>query len=1252
MTTTALPSLPTRDRLTGLAWRLETPAGLLGMFAIGFAIRLAIAPWVGFYSDLNYFRQWAEAVAAVGPRHFYSSVRFVDYPPGYIYVLWLLGKISATPSYLLLKLPAFLGDVGMAFVAGTLASRLAPPALARKVPLRALVVAAVLFNPAFLFESAVFGQVNSLPAFLVLAAFLLLLTGRPSLKRDAAATAVYGLAFATKPQACFSLPIVLYLLYRRYLRGRSGPELVDGVLSAGLVALSGLVVWLGSAVPFGLGPIKLLHFYSKASSAHPWTSSDAYNIWGFFGPWRPDKTGDHVFKVAGVPALYIGMLLFAAAVLYLLVRTHRALEADLGSTLLFASALISLLGYVLLTRMHEHYVYTAIALLAPLMFLRRIRWTYALLSLFLLMSIWFSFVGYNLDFHVEPLRVEPLFTWLFGNMTDFTWQTRTWSFVVSAIAIALAWRGPALFSSGSAGGVVAGAPGGAMPPTERSERKPLPRLRFPKATLFSAAPSEQVADRDKWRPRPPLGLPAGWRSWLERVSALGLAEHPDEASSRRWSLTRILPLSLVGLASLFGLIVLRGETHAAQNLNDSSFHLPMVRWASGQIHQGRVPLDGWFPYFSMGSSFFHHYQSLAETLTAYASHLTGAGSQTTYDWFLYLLIALWPIPMYASARLLEWGRWPSAAVAAVAPLIVSTPGYGYEWGSYVWQGYGVYSQLWAMWVLPLAWGLTWQSVVRGRYYAGAALALALTVAIHFMTGYVGELTVIVWVILIGGGILRRAGRAALVVSGSALIGAWVLVPLLADTKWTTQTEFYKGTFINDGYGAKNMLTWLFNSQLFDLGRFPVFTILFWVGLLVCLARARSDLRARALTGAFAFNLLLSFGRRTFGSLVAIIPGSADAELNRFIIGVDLAGIFIAGIGLAWLANAAFRVGRWIVTGRIDVGRYVVAGAAAIAVAVGVLEPAWAERAQYASKGAALIRSQQQYDATDGRALDKLVEIVKRRHDGRVYAGLRSNWGAGYKVGSVPVYAWLSDDGADSIGYTFRTIASLSTDVEAAFDETNLAQYQMFNVRYLLLPHDHASPVPAKLIASSGGNDLYRVATTGYFQVVDRSTAIAANRTNIEQNTRVWRSSHLASRGIYPGIAFAGGATPSPTFAGANPPAGPAGRVISQSSVLEADGKFTATARVNRTAVVLLKASYDPRWSVKVDGQKAKTVTMAPSLVGVVVPPGEHTVAFHYTPYGHYPLLFAIGFFTLIGFVLFPRRERILRRIARLRQAAG
>jgi hypothetical protein len=1193
-----------RESFRELAWRLDTQVGLLSMFAIAFLIRLAIAPWVGFYFDLHNAQIWAGELARVGPHRFYSTVQFSDYPPGYLYFLWVVGKVSATPGYLLVKMPALLGDLGLAWVAGTLSARVAPAWLAQRWPLRALVAGAVLFNPAILWDSSVFGEVDVVPTFFLFASLLLLLTGRRTLLRDAGAFALFGFAFATKPQMCLALPIMLYALYRRYLYRRTGALLFDGALSVGLIAVASLGVWLGLALPFGLGPVKLYHFYKNASSVHPYTSANAYNLWGAIASWRNDLTGGHVYTVAGIPALYVGLLLFVGAVAYVLWRVHRAIEsgADEPLTLLLAAAVTSLLGYTVLTRMHERYLFPAVALLAPLIFARPFRRAYAALTGLFLLSLWYPFVYFNTQVHMQALKLEPLYGWIFGGDAFDTWQKKLLSLAVTAIAVVLAWRTLDYFR----GAVLE--PGPERPSSERTQTAALP---------------------------PPSNVGASPGSSVQSAEGLGAATPMSHSKTWSWKL-RWSPTWLAGLPVLFGLIVLRGETKYAQNQNDSAFHLLMVRWASGQLHHGRWPFDGWFPYFALGSSFFHHYQSLPHSLTAFLANVTGAGDQNVYLWFLYLLLALWPIAVYVGARLLDWSSWTAASAAVISPLLVSTPAYGYEHGSYTWQGFGIYGQLWGMWLLPIAWGLTWRAVSRGKHYAAAALALALTIACHFTTGYLAVLTVGVWVIVLGKtAFVRRVGRAALAIVGGLLVASWVLVPLIGDTKWTARTEYYKGTIYNDSFGAQKILHWLFTGQVFDGNRgFPIITFLFFAGVAVCIVRARADVRARALLGALTLSLLLFFGRRTWGGLIDLLPGMRDVQIHRFIMGVHLAGILIAGVGLGWILRTTYSE-----TMRRIPGRYAAAaGAASLAFCVGALAPAWIERTHYDNRGTALIRSQQGYDATDGRNVDRLIDIVKKRHDGRTYAGLRANWGSQYRVGSVPVQAWLADRGVDALGLVFRTITSLSTDIEVAFDENNPAQYQMLNIRYVIVPFDRKPTVPAKLIAKAGPHRLYEVHTSGYFQVVDRAGSVSANRTNIEQATRDFRNSNLALRGIYPSVAFAGARPLPPTFAGTNPPPGPAGTVVTQNNTLQ-DGIFNATVEARRRAVVLLKATYDPRWTVTVDGVRAKPEMMAPSLVGVEVSPGRHVVRFKYSSYSHYPVLLAIGALTLLGLALYPRRTR-------------
>ncbi len=1201
-------------------WWFDTRWGLVLMFAVALGLRLVVAPHFGFKGDLQYFQRWSQGLHAVGIGNFYDSVGDTTYvyPPGYLYVLDLLGRLSDSPSYLLVKLPAILADLALAWVAGVFAVRLAPAELRRRIPVRALVVAAVLFNPAVFALSTVWGQVDAVPAVFVVASLLLLLTGRQRLRREIVAIVLFAVAFSMKPQSSFIFPVIGYLLFRRYLYRQRFKDLWRGLLRIVAVGAPGLALWALSGIPFGLSPSGLLDFYSKASNGYKTTTVWAFNVWGLSGFQKGDvRTPFYgTLLVGGIPAFYVGMLAYLAGTAYVLWRVHRSINRGHNEArlLLVSSVMVSLIAYMFLTRMHERYMFPVLACLAPLVIWRGFRWIYAALSLLFVVNLWYPFALFNRGWFVSTFEFQSGFNWIFGNIdaTD-TWQKQAWSLFGVVTCVVLVLRGFRWIER------VDDAP----PPLSPPVVAPLDDEILTNGVVAANGAATAVVTASAVEP--------------EATEPVPVPETEPEPTAR-W--LRILPLSLVLVACVFNLVVLRSEVTPTNNLNDSAFHMEMVRWADHQIGEGRVPLDGWFANLGLGSSFFHHYQSLPYTVTAYAARVTGLSVQTTYLWFQYLMLALWPIAVYLGARLLSLERWQAAAAALLSPLIVSVTGYGYEHGSYTFQGLGVYTQLFGMWLLPIAWGLTWRAVSRGeKWYAPAALALALTMATHLMTGYLAVLTVGVWVLIARRGFVRRVGRAAIVSIGALGIAAWVLVPLLADRHYSAQTEIYKGTIFNDSYGASRITEWLRTGELFDHGRFPIFTLLLAVGFVMCVIRCRRSEAARAVLGAWTLSMLLFFGRATFGSLVKILPGNGDLQMHRFMAGVDLAAILMAGIGLVAVAT-------WVALGLTRLIERVHRGWAKPALVwsvIGVasvlmLAPAWSERAHYDLNDGSLISYQRAYERLDGADFKALVEIAKQRGDGRVYAGMRANWGDKYRIGSVPGYAELENYDADAIGYPFRTVQALSTDVDASFDENIPAQYEILNIKYLIIPTYGQPVVPATKIETRGRHTLYEVDTSGYFQVVDVQGVVTADRTNIGSASRQFLYSDRATHDVYPSVAFDGAAPLADTISGL-PPIEPPGAVIKANNA-PLDGTYTANVELERPAVVLLKESFDPRWTVTVDGESAQPVMMAPSFVGVQVDSGSHVVAFHYKSYPHYPLLAAFGIATLLALALWPYRGRI------------
>jgi hypothetical protein len=418
-----------------LAWRLDSGAGLLAMFTVALVLRLLVVPHTGFYGDLGLFKDWAIRLGAVGPRHFYSQGLLQDYPPGYLYVLWVTGLLTAAPGYLALKLPAVLADLALAWIAGTFAGRIAPTRMTAQWPVRTLVAASVLFNPAVFGLSAIWGQVDSVPSLLVLSSLLLFLTGERSLGRDVIAFLAFAVALAVKPQVAFVLPAMLYALCRRYLPARPREEVLAGALRVVAVGAPALVIWGISGLPFGLSPIELLRFDRHSTSIYPVTSANAFNLWGAVAFWRNDSSGADVLRIAGIPALYVGTILFLVGLGIVLWRLRRALGrgADEARAVLTAAAVTSLLGFLTLTRMHERYMFLALVCLTPLVVNRLLRPWYAALCLLFVVNLWLPY-GSQWSWST-PLHPEPLFDWVFGTTGD-AWQRRAWSLAIVVVGLA------------------------------------------------------------------------------------------------------------------------------------------------------------------------------------------------------------------------------------------------------------------------------------------------------------------------------------------------------------------------------------------------------------------------------------------------------------------------------------------------------------------------------------------------------------------------------------------------------------------------------------------------------------------------------------------------------------------------------------------------------------------------------------------------------------------------------------------------
>jgi hypothetical protein len=726
------------------------------------------------------------------------------------------------------------------------------------------------------------------------------------------------------------------------------------------------------------------------------------------------------------------------------------------------------------------------------------------------------------------------------------------------------------------------------------------------------------------------GAPAPFRTQLTEAPTAGARY------GSRWA--RLAPLLLVAFAVGFSAWMLRSELRVALYPNDAAGHDALVRFAAQRIRAGHNPFDVWYPYLGLGAPHFTQYQALPHIITGALSVLLGG-------WIFraegYVLLCTLPISVYIGARLLGLDRWEAGAAALFSPMLSNITGYGIEWKSFVWSGSGMWSMLWGIWLLPIALGLSWRAVAKGERVALAAFVVGLTCAVHFMTGYLVLLAFIVFVLVQPPDFVYRLGRSAIVGLGGLAIFAFVFVPALEGMPFVNVNAFERGTYWFDSYGPHQVMSWLVRGEVFDHDRLPVVSLLVLVGAIVCATRARRHEAARVPLGLLALSLALYSGRSVVGPVVNYLPGGGALFLHRYIMGVHLAGLLLAGIGSVWafrfLTAATHRVLRTPRDRALGIGL-------CAALAAATLVPVLADRAHLASENSRFLAGQAAADSTAGRDVVALVDIAKQRGDGRIYAGASNNWGAATKVDQLALYMFPIQLDADAIGL-YSLTNSLSSDVEPFFNDTKPSEYDLFDAKYVLVPSSRRPGVSAaRLLARRGNYSLYEVPTSGYLEVVDTTAPVAADRDTVYAMARPYIASPAVAQLRHPFVSFNGSATPAPSISSSAPHTGPPGKVEASHANLD-DGRFTGAVQLSRPGWVMLKESYAPHWTATVDGKRADTQMLAPSFVGVAVPAGTHRVVFAYKSESSYPLLFTIGALTLLGLVVTPwawRRRRASR----------
>jgi Gpi18-like mannosyltransferase len=335
------------------------------LVVVGVALRLLVTRAQGFPSDVGTFMAWAEKLAAVGPSHFYEPGYFSDYPPAFLYVLWLLGSLfDGDALRFAVKAISIPADVGIVL--------LIVPLVRRHAGNGAAILAAGIWmlQPAPIFGGPYWGQVDAVGTVPFLAALL-----AAGSRRWAIAGLLAGLASMTKPQFGLVLGVVLVAAAIELARARDWRPL----LRSGGAALATMLLL---ALPFGMTPGAFVGLVRSASETYPYSSLYAFNGWSIaLDFWKDDAA----WVVPGAILLVVGLV---ASVVPLWWRRDTAALLAVGAATVMAF-------YFLPTRAHERYLFPALALLLPFAVARRrLLVPYLVLAGVFFVTLYFAFTRY------------------------------------------------------------------------------------------------------------------------------------------------------------------------------------------------------------------------------------------------------------------------------------------------------------------------------------------------------------------------------------------------------------------------------------------------------------------------------------------------------------------------------------------------------------------------------------------------------------------------------------------------------------------------------------------------------------------------------------------------------------------------------------------------------------------------------------------------------------------------------------------
>lgn len=393
---------------------------LLTLVILGLLLRLSLL-FIDFSWDINNHIAWAKDLHNRGFSGFYETVSsevyatvYPNYPPLSLFIFYLVYPLQAIiysvawwlnltfplfPSKLIFflkdrvflaaafKLPAIIADLAIAWLCFLIVKKTVP----KNKKIHLLIPSLILFNPAFFYNSALWGQIDSIPVFFVLSSIYLLLFTRKSIFSGF----FFVLAILVKPTALVYLPLYIIFFIRKY-------SLINFLKSF----LLSLLLFYFSFIPFLdnlSNPLLPFTIFSKkilAAQSLPFVTNGAFNFWVLVTGFEGIKdTAPFIFGIS-----YKLWGYFITGFIFSLVTYSFFNKKDRVTAFFYAVFLLALASFLFLTKMHERYSLLPLLflLLAGLKSQKLFRW-FVVLSLISFLNLYHSWPVPKVPFFADLL---------------------------------------------------------------------------------------------------------------------------------------------------------------------------------------------------------------------------------------------------------------------------------------------------------------------------------------------------------------------------------------------------------------------------------------------------------------------------------------------------------------------------------------------------------------------------------------------------------------------------------------------------------------------------------------------------------------------------------------------------------------------------------------------------------------------------------------------------------------------------------